>query len=170
MPRPRKLRFVQGRPIVGAFVPDAIPPWGREEAVLPVEGLEAIRLSDLQGMDQETAAKMMNVSRQTFGRILSDARMIVADALVGGKVLRIEGGHFEMPPWGRGRHRRGWTIHRGSGYHGIYGEATKHVLEASVLSVPALHDRMGSRCVQCLRCFLWAIHRMATRGIRSKLG
>jgi predicted DNA-binding protein (UPF0251 family) len=108
MPRPRKLRFVQGRPIVGAFVPDSIPPWGKEEAVLPVEGLEAIRLSDLQGMDQETAAKMMNVSRQTFGRILSDARMIVADALVGGKVLRIEGGHFEMPPWGRGRHRRGW--------------------------------------------------------------
>ena len=108
MPRPRKLRFVQGRPIVNAFVPDRMPPWGREEVILPIEGLEAIRLSDFQGLDQETAAKMMNVSRQTFGRILAEARAIVADALVMGKILRIEGGHYDMPPRGRGRHRRGW--------------------------------------------------------------
>ncbi len=108
MPRPRKLRFVQGPPIVSAFVPDRIPPWGREEVFLPIEGLEAIRLNDFQGLDQETAAKMMNVSRQTFGRILTEARAIVADALVMGKILRIEGGHFDMPPRGRGRHRRGW--------------------------------------------------------------
>ena len=106
MPRPRKLRWVQGRPVVGAFVPNQTPPWGREEVVLPVEGLEAIRLVDYQGLDQETAAGMMNVSRQTFGRILADARAVVADALIMGKILRIEGGHFEMPP--RGRHGRRW--------------------------------------------------------------
>jgi predicted DNA-binding protein (UPF0251 family) len=52
---------------------------------------------------------MMNVSRQTFGRILAEARAIIADALVMGKILRIEGGHFDMPPRGRGRHRRGWS-------------------------------------------------------------
>jgi len=108
MPRPIKPRFVQGRPIVSAFIPDRTSPWGREEVVLHIEGLEAIKLSDFQGMDQETAAKMMNVSRQTFGRILAEARAIVADALVMGKILRIEGGHFDMPPRGRGRHRRGW--------------------------------------------------------------
>lgn len=107
MPRPRKPRFVQGHPIVSTFVPENTPPWGRRATVLPLEGLEAIRLSDHQGLDQETAATMMNVSRQTFGRILSEARAIVADALVTGKVLRIEGGHFDMPPRGRGRHRRG---------------------------------------------------------------
>ena len=112
MPRPRKLRFVQGHPIVDAFIPNRMPPWGREEIVLPIEGLEAIRLNDFQGMDQETAAGTMNVSRQTFGRILAEARAIIADALVMGKVLRIEGGHFDMPPWGRGRHRRG----RGGGF------------------------------------------------------
>jgi predicted DNA-binding protein (UPF0251 family) len=84
-----------------------MPPWGKEEIVLPIEGLEAIKLSDFQGLDQETAARMMNVSRQTFGRILAEARAIVADALVMGKTLRIEGGHFNMPPRGR-RHRRGW--------------------------------------------------------------
>ncbi|MBN2062536.1 MAG: DUF134 domain-containing protein [Deltaproteobacteria bacterium] len=106
MPRPRKTRFVQGRPIVNVFIPDRIPPWGREETVLTVEGLEALRLSDFQGMDHDSAAKMMNVSRQTFGRILAEARRIVAEVLVMGKILRIEGGNFEMPPWGR-RHRRG---------------------------------------------------------------
>ena len=111
MPRPRKPRFVQGRPIVNAFVPDQPPPWGREEVVLTVEGLEAIRLSDFQGMDHDSGAKMMNVSRQTFGRILAEARLIVAEALVLGKILKIEGGNFEMPPWGR-RHRRG----RGGGF------------------------------------------------------
>ena len=108
MPRPRKLRYVQGRPIVDAFVPNRTPPWGPEEVTLPIEGLEAIRLTDHQGLDQIAAAGMMNVSRQTFGRILTEARAIVADALVMGKTLRIEGGHFEMPPRGRGRHHRGW--------------------------------------------------------------
>ena len=108
MPRPRKTRFVQGRPIVEAFIPSRLPPWGRQEAVLPIEGLEAIRLSDFQGLDQEAAADMMDVSRQTFGRILAEARAIVADALVMGKVLKIEGGHYEMPPRMRRRRRRGW--------------------------------------------------------------
>lgn len=106
MPRPKKRRFVQGRPIVDAFFPNQMPPWGREEVFLSVEGLEAIRLSDFQGLEQEKAAEMMNVSRQTFGRILAEARSIIADALVMGKILRIEGGHFDMPP--RGRRRRGW--------------------------------------------------------------
>ncbi len=105
MPRPRKMRFVQGSPVSSLFNPDPVPPWGSVEAVLSVEGLEAIRLSDLMGMDQESAAMMMNVSRQTFGRMLAEARAVIADALVNGKVLRIEGGTFEMPP--RGRHRRG---------------------------------------------------------------
>jgi predicted DNA-binding protein (UPF0251 family) len=106
MPRPRKLRFVQGRPIVDAFVPNSVPPWGSEEAFLPIEGLEAIKMSDFQGLDQETAAGLMNVSRQTYGRILAEARAIVAEALVMGKILRIEGGNFEMPSRGRGRRRR----------------------------------------------------------------
>jgi predicted DNA-binding protein (UPF0251 family) len=75
------------------FCPIKWPPWGREEVTLPVEGLEAIRLADYQGLDQEMAAGMMNVSRQTFGRILAEARAVIADALIMGKVLRIEGGH-----------------------------------------------------------------------------
>lgn len=109
MARPRKRRFVQGPPIADVFLPDRMPPWGRKEIFLSIEGLEAIKLSDYQGLDQDAAARMMNVSRQTFGRILAEARVIVADALVTGKVLRIEGGNFDMPPRGRGRHGRGWA-------------------------------------------------------------
>ena len=107
MPRPRKPRFVNSRPLVDTFSPNRFPSWGREEITLCIEGLEALRLSDYEGLDQEEAAKRMNVSRQTFGRILNEARGIVAEALVMGKVLLIEGGHFEMPPRGRGRRRRG---------------------------------------------------------------
>lgn len=91
-----------------AFLPSRPPPWGMEEVVLTVEGLEAIRLNDFEGLDQERAARRMNVSRQTFGRILAEARSVVAEALVMGKVLRIGGGHFLMPPRGRRRRRRGW--------------------------------------------------------------
>ena len=106
MPRPPKPRFVNTRPIVDVFLPNKLPPWGREEVLLAVEGLEAIRLSDYEGLDQAMAAARMNISRQTFGRILLRARRVVAEALVLGKVLRIEGGHFEMPHGGR-RRRRG---------------------------------------------------------------
>ena len=108
MPRPIKPRYVQGHPIVDGFLPNRMPPWGMQEVVLSIEGLEAIRLSDFEGLDQEKAAERMNVSRQTFGRILTQARSRVAEALVMGKVLRIEGGNFEVPPRGLRRRRRGW--------------------------------------------------------------
>ncbi len=108
MPRPKKPRYVQGPPIANMFIPNICPPFGRGQVILPIEGYEAIRLVDFEGMDQEEAAKMMNVSRQTFGRILAEARAAVAEALVMGKVLRIEGGNFVFPPFGGHRHRWRW--------------------------------------------------------------
>lgn len=106
MPRPRKRRFVQHPPVVTGFLPNSVPPWGRCEVFLTLEGLEALRLSDFEGLDQETAAERMNVSRQTFGRILAGARRIVAEALVLGKTLTIDGGDFQFPARPPGRHRR----------------------------------------------------------------
>ncbi|MGD2029017.1 MAG: DUF134 domain-containing protein [Desulfobacterales bacterium] len=100
MPRFKKPRFVSRYPTITAFVPRGMFQTG--EITLSVEGLEAIRLSDFEHLDQETAAKMMEVSRQTYGRILSEARGIVSEALVTGKALIIEGGSYEM----RGRHRK----------------------------------------------------------------
>jgi len=100
MPRIKKPRFVSRYPTITAFVPRGMFQTG--EITLSLEGLEAIRLSDFEHLDQETAAKMMEVSRQTYGRILSEARGIVSEALVTGKALIIEGGSYEM----RGRHRK----------------------------------------------------------------
>ena len=100
MPRRKKPRFVTGYPSIDAFVPKGDLQTG--QISLSVEGLEAIRLTDFEGLDQETAAGIMQVSRQTYGRILGEARHLVSEALVTGKALIIEGGTYEM----RGRQRR----------------------------------------------------------------
>ena len=110
MPRPKKPRFVSGYPTLTAYIPQGVPISG--EVLLSVEELEAVRLSDFEGLDQESAANLMEVSRQTYGRILARARNIISEALVTGKALRIEGGNYEFRGMGRRRRRRGG---RGSG-------------------------------------------------------
>jgi predicted DNA-binding protein (UPF0251 family) len=67
-----------------------------EDVILTVDEFEAIRLADLESLYQEKAAEKMNVSRQTFGRIIESAHKKVAEALVQGKALKIEGGEFEV--------------------------------------------------------------------------
>jgi len=78
------------------FKPRGIPLTMLEEIILTVDEFEAIRLADLEGLYQEQSAEKMNVSRQTFGRIIESAHKKVAEALVRGKALKIEGGEFEM--------------------------------------------------------------------------
>ena len=77
---------------MGVFKPAGIPGRFLEEVVLGLDGLEALRLAGLEGLYHEAAAARMGVSRATFGRIVEDARRRVAEALVEGKLLRIEGG------------------------------------------------------------------------------
>jgi predicted DNA-binding protein (UPF0251 family) len=96
MPRPQRCRMVAGPPGCRLFKPAGIPATGREDVVLTEDELEAIRLADLEGLYQELAAERMDVSRATFGRIVASARKKVAEALVEGKALRIEGGAIEM--------------------------------------------------------------------------
>jgi predicted DNA-binding protein (UPF0251 family) len=105
MPRPKKPRFVSGYPTLAAFIPEGVPITG--EVFLSVEELEAIRLSDFEGLDQEAAANLMEVSRQTYGRILSQARHYISEALITGKVLRIKGGDYEFRGRGGRQHRGG---------------------------------------------------------------
>jgi uncharacterized protein len=64
---------------------------------MTLDEFEAIRLADLEQLYQEAAAEQMSVSRPTFSRILEAARLKVADALVHGKALRIEGGPVQFP-------------------------------------------------------------------------
>ena len=67
-----------------------------EQVDLTFDEIEAIRLADLEGMYQEQAAESMNISRQTFGRIIDSAHKKIAEALVKGKALKIEGGSYLM--------------------------------------------------------------------------
>lgn len=83
------------------FKPVGVPMPELESVVLKVEELEALRLADLEGLEQEEAAKEMGVSRKTLWRELRSARKKIADALTNGKAIQIEGGTYKMV--GRGR-------------------------------------------------------------------
>jgi len=96
MARPRQCRRVGSMPESSYFKPRGIPLSALEEVVLTMDEFEALRLADLEGLYQEQAAEKMNVSRQTFGRIIESAHRKVAGALVKGNALKIEGGEFEM--------------------------------------------------------------------------
>jgi len=111
MPRPFKCRKIAYLPGVTFFKPAGVPMRSLEEIQLTLEEAEAVRLKDLEGLDQEPAAAKMNVSRPTFQRVLSSARRKVADALLNGKAIRITGGTFEIA-FSRYRCHRGheWDI------------------------------------------------------------
>jgi predicted DNA-binding protein (UPF0251 family) len=74
------------------FKPQGIPTAALERVAISLDGLEAIRLADLEGLYQEAAAERMGISRATFARVLTAARAAVARALVEGKALDIGGG------------------------------------------------------------------------------
>jgi len=96
MPRPVNQRIVAQMPSVVYFKPRGVPMSCLEQTVLTVDELEAIRLAYLEGLYQADAAKKMSVSRQTFGRIIDSANKKIADSLVNGKAIRIEGGHINV--------------------------------------------------------------------------
>ncbi len=91
-------RMVMGLPPVRFFKPQGMPLRMLEIVNLTVDECEAIRLADLEGLEQEEGGKKMGVSRQTFARVLKSARNKIADALVSGKAIRIEGGNYALPP------------------------------------------------------------------------
>jgi len=84
-------------PQVTYFKPAGVPARPLEAVALSVEELEAIRLKDVEGLQQEECAQRMRISRPTFHRVLESARQKVADALINGKAVRIEGGYFALP-------------------------------------------------------------------------
>ncbi len=96
MVRPVISRKVGYNPEVSYFKPRGIPMLDLEEVVLTVDEREAIRLADLQGLSHEEGGELMGVSRATFGRILRNARRIIADAVISGKAINIQGGTYEM--------------------------------------------------------------------------
>lgn len=96
MVRPKKDRIVKFNPEVSYFKPRAIPLMELEEVCLTVDEREAIRLADHLNMSHEEAGRNMGVSRATFGRIVQKARKTIADAMINGKAIRIEGGNYRI--------------------------------------------------------------------------
>lgn len=105
MPRPPKIRKIQSKPETTYFKPPGIPMKKLEELIISYEEMEAIRLSDYQGLSQQEGADKMEVSRPTYQRILVKARQKVAEALTEGKAIKIEGGTYQVAKKGRGRKR-----------------------------------------------------------------
>ncbi len=94
MARGPKCRRVEFSPRVTSFKPGGIPHSCLEEILVKIEELEAIRLKDLLGIEQEECAEKMGVSRPTFQRILIEGRRKIAQALIEGQAIRIEGGNY----------------------------------------------------------------------------
>lgn len=95
MPRPRKCRKVCSLPQVMQFNPDSVDLLD-EPVILTVDEYEAIRLIDKQGFSQEECSAYMQVARTTAQLIYNSARKKIADALVDGRALRIEGGDYRL--------------------------------------------------------------------------
>jgi len=83
-------------PDISYFKPRGIPLIDLEEVQITIDEYEALRLSDLMGMSYEEAADKMKVSRATFGRIVRRARKTLADALINGKAIIIQGGSYQI--------------------------------------------------------------------------
>ena len=92
MSRPCKKRRICGRINSNFFKPAGIQLRELKEIVLSPEECEAIRLKDLQGLDQKEGAVKMNISQPTFHRSVLSARKKIADALINGKAIRIKRG------------------------------------------------------------------------------
>ncbi|OPY00817.1 MAG: hypothetical protein A4E60_02097 [Syntrophorhabdus sp. PtaB.Bin047] len=90
MSRPKKCRCVCCKLESDYFKPRGTPLTDLDEVSLKMDELEALRLADVEGLYQEEAARQMNISRATFGRIVEAAHRKVADAILHGKALKIE--------------------------------------------------------------------------------
>ncbi len=136
MGRPRKRRMVNFDHDVRHFKPSGVCLKDLEEVNITIDELETLRLSTLEKMKQENAAQTMQIHQSTFQRTLQRTLLKIADALVNGKSIRIEGGDYTMPgkdgtgpmskgPVGgqnQGRGQRGFRGGKGSGIAGPGGE------------------------------------------------
>ncbi len=96
MARPCKCRNIANLPGVTYFKPRGIPMTELDEVIITLDEIEAVRLADLDGLYQEEAADRMKISRQTFGNIIHAAHAKIAEAILKGKAMKIEGGVYRM--------------------------------------------------------------------------
>jgi uncharacterized protein len=85
-------------PGITYFKPAGVPMTELQEVILMVDEFEAIRLKDVDGLEQEQSAQRMNISQPTFHRLYQHARRKIGDVIVNGKALRIQGGAYKISP------------------------------------------------------------------------
>ena len=117
MARPMKRRKVCCLPESNRFGPLDSPVDEKYRVIMTVDEYETIRLIDLESFTQKECAIQMNVARSTVQGIYIEAGKKLAEALVNGKVLLIEGGEYRLCDGlgngcGRGchRHRHGRSL------------------------------------------------------------
>ena len=96
MPRPVIHRKVCFLPENNLFGPYASDPNKREILMMTVEEYESIRIIDFHDKSQETCAFEMQISRHTLQRVYHAAKKQIAEALIFGKILIIEGGNYQL--------------------------------------------------------------------------
>jgi len=89
MPRPRSNRYVKFQPNVTYFKPQGVPMRFLDVVELTMEEAEAIRLKNIENLDQKTAANKMKTSQSTFQRILNSAYKKISKALINGQAIKI---------------------------------------------------------------------------------
>jgi uncharacterized protein len=94
MPRPFRNRMISYEGDFFHFVPRGIRNF--KENLLSVDEFEAVRLIDLEEVDQKKAAEKMEISQPTLSRILKSARKKISDAVINGKSIKISGGKYKM--------------------------------------------------------------------------
>ncbi len=96
MPRPKKKRSVRRPPLFSDFKPTGVRAADLQLVALGLDEFEAIRLADHEGLDHAESAEQMGISRSTFSRLVEKARFKIAQFVIDGRRLQIEGGdvHF----------------------------------------------------------------------------
>ena len=89
MPRPRLCRCIKFNPNTRYFKPQGIPLRELDEVEMTLEELEALRLRNMEGLEQTEASKKMKTSQSTFQRILASAYKKITKALIEGKAIKI---------------------------------------------------------------------------------
>jgi uncharacterized protein len=105
MVRPTRIRRIFFQPNVTYFKPTGIPMAELKETVLSFDELEAIRLIDSEKMEQHKAGEKMKISQSTLSRLLRTGRKKLADAIINGQAIKIQGGNFKMAQPRSGRFR-----------------------------------------------------------------
>ena len=96
MPRPQSNRIVYEPPLFCEFKPIGVRGQDLKQIVLTLDEFEAFRLADQLGLSHAIAADEMEISRSTFTRLIEKARKKIADLIICGKVLNIEGGNIHF--------------------------------------------------------------------------